>query len=228
MVSVVTGIKNGKPKEFSVDSLQLPYPQTSDSMLDYHSLGYHCGMYFNSGEGKDREAIAKIEIDGKIVYENEDILNEYEQLISPKAKAEEEALENARYREEISNYRNGFENAITKMSEKEKEIFKDVIELTQDANDALDNNDIKKSMSLYIKAEGIYEKITLQEDMASKNIKTLEKRIGKNKELIIVDEDIIKMLEVAKKLYNDGDYVSALNTSIMGNNKIHELKEELN
>lgn len=98
--------------------------------------------------------------------------------------------------------------------------------LIKDARTAFDKKDFKTAVELAMRSEGELEKVSLQQDMATKAIKTAEGKLADAEAQGVFSRKAKSLLDMANQDIKSGDYVKALEHAIQSGDELHKVKEE--
>lgn len=94
--------------------------------------------------------------------------------------------------------------------------------LIEEAKDLFAKGEYRRSLEVAMKSESEVERVGLQQDMASKAINTVSKKLEAFSAPAPAAEEL---LEQSNGAYNDGDYVKALELAIKGGDEFSKIKE---
>ncbi|MCK5292029.1 MAG: hypothetical protein KAR39_08450 [Thermoplasmata archaeon] len=114
-----------------------------------------------------------------------------------------------------------FEDVITKARE-DGVNTKTAEELIQEAKELFEKGEYRKSLEIAMQSESEVERVGLQQDMASKAINTVTKKLKDFSAPAPVAEDL---LNESGEAYEKGDYVRALELAIRGGDEFSKIKD---
>jgi len=98
--------------------------------------------------------------------------------------------------------------------------------LIDEARKAMEDGQLKKALEFAMRSEGELEKVGLQQDMASKAIKTAEDKLEDSRSKGIYSKSAETMLSSAREMIKNGDYVKALEVAVQSGDELHKARED--